>query len=122
MREIPTYRRGAARPRRPHRKNSTFASRNQRKFSGAAEIGPLIANTAISNLSPGPTLVAEHQAVGHVEALDAARRRPAGGARHLAVDPDFGVVVDIDLEHRDRTGGVETRIGRDRQPGAEPEE
>jgi hypothetical protein len=30
------------------RKNSTFASRNHRKFAGAAEIGPLIANTAIS--------------------------------------------------------------------------
>src|SRR3989442_2945789 len=38
-----------------HRKNSTFASRTKRKFPGAAEIGPLIANTAISNLSPGDT-------------------------------------------------------------------
>src|SRR5262247_2557996 len=38
-----------------HRKNSTFASRKNRKFPGAAEIGPLIANTAISNFSPGVT-------------------------------------------------------------------
>src|SRR5262245_55382965 len=38
-----------------HRKNSTFASRTKRKFPGAAEIGPLIANTAISNRSPGDT-------------------------------------------------------------------
>jgi hypothetical protein len=40
-----------------HRKNSTFASRNQRKFAGAAEIGPLMAKTAISNLSPGDTIL-----------------------------------------------------------------
>ncbi len=31
------------------RKNSIFASRNQRKFAGAAEIGPLMAKTATSN-------------------------------------------------------------------------
>ena len=37
------------------RKNSIFASRNHRKLAGAAEIGPLIAKTAISNLSPGVT-------------------------------------------------------------------
>src|SRR5215471_274798 len=38
-----------------HRKNSTFASRMKRKLPGAAEIGPLMANTAISNRSPGDT-------------------------------------------------------------------
>src|SRR5262245_19254864 len=38
-----------------HMKNSTFASRTKRKLPGAAEIGPLIANTAISNRSPGDT-------------------------------------------------------------------
>src|SRR4029453_2756477 len=43
------------RPSTGHRKNSTFASRKKRKFPGAAEIGPLIANTAISNLSPEDT-------------------------------------------------------------------
>src|SRR5277367_3794328 len=38
-------------------KNSTFASRNHRKFAGPAESGPLIAKTAISNFSPGWTIL-----------------------------------------------------------------
>ena len=107
-----------------HRKNSTFASRTKRKFPGAAEIGPLIANTAISNLSPGDTApIGQHDAVGHVEALDRPRARPAGGARHRAVDPDFRVVVDVDAEHRLGAGGVEARDVRgDRQGGTEPDE
>ena len=35
----------------------------------------------------------------HVEALDRVRARPAGDPRHLAVDPDLGVVVDIDPQN-----------------------
>src|SRR5438094_2528132 len=38
--------------------------------------------------------VGQHDAVGHVEALDRPGARPAGGARHRAVDPDFRVNVD----------------------------
>jgi hypothetical protein len=52
------------------RKNSTLASRNHRKFAGAADIGPLIANTASSKLSPGDVSVAS--TVRHVETLDRA--------------------------------------------------
>src|SRR2546426_7227048 len=44
--------------------------------------------------------VGQHDAVGHVEALDRPWARPTGGARHRAVDPDFRVVVDVDAEHR----------------------
>src|SRR6516162_3036436 len=37
------------------RKNSIFASRNQTVLGGAADIGPLMPNTAISKVSPGLT-------------------------------------------------------------------
>ena len=43
-------------PSGTQRQNSIFASRNQRKLAGAAEMGPLIANTAISNRFPGETI------------------------------------------------------------------
>ena len=43
-------------PSSTQRQNSIFASRNHRKLAGAAEIGPLIANTAISNRFPGETI------------------------------------------------------------------
>jgi P-aminobenzoate N-oxygenase AurF len=50
------HRLSGSRPNRgDQRKNSIFASRNHKKFAGAAEIGPLIAKTATSNLSPGAT-------------------------------------------------------------------
>src|SRR5439155_17406131 len=46
------------------RKNSTFASRNHRKFAGLAEIGPLMAKTATSNCSPGAMAVLSTSRLG----------------------------------------------------------
>src|SRR6516162_2457026 len=46
------------------RKNSTLASRNHRKFAGAADMGPLIANTASSKLSLGEVSVASTMRCG----------------------------------------------------------
>src|SRR5271166_1313037 len=67
--------------------------------------------------------VAQHQAIGHIEALDRGRAGPAGRPRHLAIDPDFSVIVDVHRQHRFRAGSVETcGIGRYCQGRAEPEE
>src|SRR3984893_12965287 len=58
---------------------------------------------------------AEHQATGHVEALDRPGAGSSGGARHLAVDPDFGIVVDVHPQNGHRAGSVEPLgISRDR--------
>src|SRR5580704_4236497 len=43
--------------------------------------------------------IGEHQAMGHVEALDRARARAAGRPRQFAIDPDLRVVVDIHPQH-----------------------
>src|SRR5262249_4413499 len=106
-----------------HRKNSIFASRTKRKFPGAAEIGPLIAKHGdLEPVANGHGAVGQHHAVGHVEALDRPWTRPAGSARHRAVDPDFGVVVDVDAQYSLGACAVETRdIRRHRQDGTEPE-
>src|ERR1700731_4573482 len=52
--------------------------------------------------------IAEHEAIGHVEALDRGWARPAGRPRHLPIDPDFCVIVDVDRQHGFGAGGVET--------------
>src|ERR1700722_20071060 len=52
-------------------------------------------------------VVAEYEAVGHVEPLNAGRARAAGGARQFPVDPDFRVVVDIDPQHCFAAVGIE---------------
>src|SRR5215469_6128887 len=49
----------------------------------------------------------EHDAVRHVETLDRVWAGPRSGARHLAVDPDLGIVVDIDPQYRHCAGGIE---------------
>src|SRR5262245_58399586 len=48
----------------------------------------------------GPDRIAEHDAVGHVEALDRGRARPAGRARQLSIDPHLRVIIDVDGEYR----------------------
>src|SRR6266480_4456362 len=65
---------------------------------------------------------AEHEAMRHVEALYRPRARPAGSPRHLAIDPDFRIVVDIHAKYRHCPRSVEAcGIHRDRQGRAEPE-
>src|SRR5258707_6819460 len=65
----------------------------------------------------------EHDAVGHVEALDGGGARIAAAARHLAVDPHFRIVVHISREHRLGARGVEvTDPGLDGQGRAIPNE
>src|SRR5881409_1685564 len=44
--------------------------------------------------------VREYDAIGNVEALDRGRAGEAGPARHLSIDPDFRIIVDIRCEHR----------------------
>src|SRR6516164_773774 len=43
--------------------------------------------------------IRQHHSIGHVEALDRGRAGIAAAARHLPVDPDFRVVVDIGRKH-----------------------
>src|SRR6516162_10551294 len=43
--------------------------------------------------------IRQHHSIGHVEALDGGGAGIATAARHLAVDPDFRVIVDIRREH-----------------------
>src|ERR1700676_1469070 len=44
--------------------------------------------------------IGEHHAIGHVEALDRGRAGVAGAARHLPIDPDFRVIIDVRRKHR----------------------
>src|SRR5258705_5044554 len=65
--------------------------------------------------------LAEHHAVGHVETLDGRGTWPSDGARQLAVDPDFRIVVHDDRNHGTRARGVEVAdLCGDRQSGTEP--
>jgi len=67
----------------------------------------LIPNTADLEAVAGPRVAGQKDAVGRVEAgHDLAAVQPER-ERHLAVDPDFRVVVDRDLEHDSRPGGIE---------------
>src|SRR5262245_51282595 len=52
-------------------------------------------------------LLGEHNAIGHVEALDRRRARAPAAPRHRAVDEGFGVVVDGEGEHRDGAARIE---------------
>src|SRR5437867_9870268 len=66
--------------------------------------------------------IGEYDAIRNVEALDRGRAGEAGPARHLAIDPDFRIIVDIRCEHRLGARSFEIpdfcRYG---QIGAEPE-
>ena len=64
-------------------------------------------NTASWNVSPGR---ASRVSTTRLGALKPATTWPPDYSereRHLAVDPDLGVIVDDDLEHERRAGGVE---------------
>src|SRR5215470_17234510 len=43
--------------------------------------------------------IRQHHSIGHVKTLDGGGAGIATAARHLAVDPDFRVIVDIRREH-----------------------
>src|SRR5215472_14115536 len=51
--------------------------------------------------------IRQHHSIRHVEALDGGGAGIATAARHLAVDPDFSVVVDIRREHGFCVGSFE---------------
>src|SRR5712692_8133073 len=67
--------------------------------------------------------VGEHDAIGHVEALDGGWAGVAGAARHLPIDPDFCVIVDVRSTHRRGARRVEVPdFCRYRQVRTVPEE
>src|SRR5437016_4377634 len=66
--------------------------------------------------------IGEHDSIRNVEPLDRRRAGDAGAARHLPIDPDFGIIVDIGREHRLGARSFEIPdFGRYGQIGAEPE-
>src|SRR5207237_4452902 len=66
--------------------------------------------------------IGEYDPIGNVEALDRGRAGDARPARHLSVDPDFRIIVDIRCEYCLGTCSVEIPdfCGYG-QIGAEPE-
>ena len=61
--------------------------------------GPLTANTASWNLSPAFTCVPSTTRLGMLRPWMVAGTWIAAAAGHLAIDPDFPVVVDQNVEH-----------------------
>src|SRR5215475_10663313 len=64
---------------------------------------------------------AKHHAIGHVEALNGSRAGIVAPARHLAIDPDFRIIVDQDVEHR-HGRLTEVEIADPRWHGQQPAE
>ena len=99
------------------------ASRNQTVLAGATEIGPFNGEHRDLEGIARRHLFAEHDAIGHVEALDGGGARVAAAARHFAVHPHFRVVVDQHPQNRLRARRFEVAdFGRDRQVGPIPQE
>src|SRR5262245_6565917 len=66
-------------------------------------------------------LLRKHDSIWHVETLNRGRTWSSGPARHLAIDPRFGVIVNRERQHRRRAGRVELPDLRGhRQAGAKP--
>src|SRR5262245_6731077 len=67
--------------------------------------------------------IRQHHSIGHVEALDSGGAGIATAARHLAVNPDFRVVVDIRREQGFCVGRFEIAdLRRYRQHRTVPDE
>src|SRR5262249_30646062 len=84
---------------------------------------PIDAEDSNLEFVSGLDRIRQHHSIRHVEALDGGGAGIATAARHLAVDPDFSVVVDIRREHGFCVGRFEIAdLRRYRQHRTVPDE
>src|SRR5215469_3777362 len=94
-----------------------FGLAEPQEIRGCGRYRPVDREHRELELVAGRHLCGEHDAVRHVETLDRVRAGPPSGARHFAVNPDLGIIVDINPQHRHCPCGVEAQGVDPDRPG-----